>query len=67
LRGFLELASATQARDSNPRGISTPSYLEAGNAVHSRSVNRWRNYSEQLLPHASPYRDLFREFGYELD
>jgi tetratricopeptide (TPR) repeat protein len=67
LRSFLGLASTTQLRDSNTRGISTPSYLEAGNAVHSRSANRWRNYSEQLLPHASPYRDLFREFGYELD
>jgi tetratricopeptide (TPR) repeat protein len=67
LRGLLGLVSATRANELDTRGISTPSYLEAGNAVHSRSANRWRNYSEQLLPHASPYRDLFREFGYDFD
>jgi hypothetical protein len=67
LRDLLNLSTPSTSPRPTTRGISTPSYLEAGNAVHSRSANRWRNYSEQLFSHASPYRDLFREFGYALD
>lgn len=68
LRQFLDLQPAPARPDPIPsRGISTPSYLEAGGPVHTRSVGRWRRYADQLLPHARRYEDLFREFGYDLD
>ena len=48
LRTFLAVpdSPATPAPPS-PRGISTPSYLEAGGAVHSRSVGRWKHSLRQ--------------------
>ncbi len=47
--------------------IFSPTYADAGKAVYSSSVGRWKNYKELLDPHMDKLIPYIEEFGYTLD
>jgi hypothetical protein len=46
------------------QAISTPSYAAVSEPVHRRATQRWRNYEEQLRPHADRLDRFIAAFGY---
>jgi tetratricopeptide (TPR) repeat protein len=66
---FLELpwtdAMLEPGRHAGRKGyISTPSYAQVLQPVHSRSVDRWRGYERHLVPAAAHLAPYFERWGY---
>lgn len=69
LAGFLDLpwtdAMLEPAQHAGRKGyISTPSYAQVLQPVHSRSVDRWRAYERHLVPAAAQLAPYFERWGY---
>lgn len=59
--GMLDLKERLNTRDR----IRTNSYQQVAEPVYQRSVNRWKNYSEQLQPVLPLLQPYIEGFGYE--
>jgi tetratricopeptide (TPR) repeat protein len=47
--------------------VFSPTYNDATQSVHSRSVGRWRHYAEALAPFEQHFRPYCRAFGYSAE
>jgi tetratricopeptide (TPR) repeat protein len=47
--------------------ISTPSYSQVVQPVHSRSVNRWQSYARHMTPALAEVRSWVERWGYSVD
>ena len=52
-------------KDPGKRQVSTPTYDDVSKPLYTRSLNRWRNYEDQLKPHLHHLEPYIQAFGYE--
>ena len=46
------------------RNVSTPSYSAIASPIYSRSIGRWKNYTNQMQPVFSTLAPYIKKFGY---
>jgi hypothetical protein len=60
-------AVLTYRERAKARAIATPSYHQVVQPIYARSVNRWRNYAEEMAPVLPLLRPFAEAFGYSFD